>query len=115
MEPLSARLWRRYGDKAIDMLEEIRQDPSQADLFIEHTEYLRCEIEEAAESEMIVKLEDFLRRRSKISLVVRHEDIVQARGLMEACRVLFGDKAQQKYDEYLVEHSQKNPARLRLV
>ena len=73
IEPLSNRLWRRYGDKAFDLLEAIRQDPRQADLCIEHTEYLRCEIEEIAESEMIVKLEDFLRRRSKIAQVVRHE------------------------------------------
>ena len=115
IEPLSKRLWRRYGDKAIDMLEAIRQDPSQADLMIEHTEYLRCEIRETAEGEMIVKLEDFLRRRSKIALVVRHEDIIHARGLMEACQTLFGDKAQQKYAEYLAEHGEARPARLRLV
>jgi glycerol-3-phosphate dehydrogenase len=115
IEPLSERLWRRYGDKAIDMLEAIRQDPDQAELFIEHTEYLRCEIEEAAESEMIVKLEDFLRRRSKISLVVRHEDIVHARGLMEACQVLFGERAHQKYQEYVNEHGGEPTPQLRLA
>ena len=115
VEPLSARLWRRYGDTAIDMLEAIRQDPSQAELVIEHTEYLRCEIQEAADREMVVKLEDFLRRRSKISLVVRHEELIRARGLMEACRILFGEKAQQKYDEYLIEHGNSPAARLRLV
>jgi alpha-glycerophosphate oxidase/glycerol-3-phosphate dehydrogenase len=115
MEPLSKRLWRRYGDTAIDMLEAIRQDPAQAELVIEHTEYLRCEIEEAAEREMIVKLEDFLRRRSKIGLVVRHEDLIHARGLMDACRILFGDRAQQKYDEYLAEHGNPPATRLRLV
>ena len=36
--------------------------------------YLRVEIEHAAEREMGTKLEDFLRRRSKISLVVRQKD-----------------------------------------
>jgi alpha-glycerophosphate oxidase/glycerol-3-phosphate dehydrogenase len=115
IEPLSQRLWRRYGDKAIDMLEAIRQDPAQADLFIEHTEYLRCEIEEAAESEMVVKLEDFLRRRSKISQVVRHEDIISARGLMEACQVLFGERAREKYQQYLEDHDGEGIARLRLA
>ena len=115
IEPLSARLWRRYGDKAIDMLEAIRQDPGQADLLIEHTEYLRCEIEETAESEMVVKLEDFLRRRSKISQVVRHNDIIHARGLMEACQVLFGDQAQQKYQEYVDDHGGDSSPRLRLA
>ena len=113
VEPLSARLWRRYGDKAIDMLESIRQDPHQADPLIEHTEYLRCEIEEAAESEMVVKLEDFLRRRAKVSLVVRHRDVVSARGLMEACEILFGDDAQARYEEYLADHATPEEAHRR--
>jgi alpha-glycerophosphate oxidase/glycerol-3-phosphate dehydrogenase len=97
------------------MLEAIRQDPSQAELFIEHTEYLRCEIEEAAESEMIVKLEDFLRRRSKISLVVRHQDIVSARGLKDACGVLFGKEAEARYREYVETHGASAHARLKLA
>jgi glycerol-3-phosphate dehydrogenase len=61
---------------------------------------------------MIVKLEDFLRRRSKIALVERHEDIKQASGLMEACEILFGDQAQEKFDEYFQEQKpgQEEPA-----
>ena len=108
-EALSARLWRRYGDRAFDMLEAIRQDPAQAELFIQHTEYLRCEIEEAAESEMIVTLEDFLRRRSKIALVVRHDDIIHAKGLRDACAVLFGDEAETRYNEYVSARSDEVP------
>ena len=30
-EPLSTRLWRRYGAAALGLLEAIRQDPSQAE------------------------------------------------------------------------------------
>jgi glycerol-3-phosphate dehydrogenase len=101
-EPLSERLWRRYGDKAIDMLEAIREDPVQAQLLIENTEYIRCEIVEAAHSEMIVTLEDFLRRRSKISLVLRPEEIAQSPGLKEACEILFGDQAEQRLQEFLL-------------
>ncbi len=104
-EPLSERLWRRYGAEALPMLEAIRRDPRQAELLIEGTEYLRCEIQHAAEREMIVKLEDFLRRRSKIALVVRKEDIRQAAGLLEACRILFGDRAEEKLDEYFAPTS----------
>jgi len=50
---------------------------------------------------MITKLEDFLRRRSKIALVVRKEDIRQSPGLMEACEMLFGEEAKAKFEEYL--------------
>jgi glycerol-3-phosphate dehydrogenase len=52
----------------------------------------------------LIKLEDLLRRRSKISLVVRQEerqeerqeDILRAPGLKEACEILFGDEADAK-------------------
>jgi len=101
-EQLTQRLWRRYGAEAIQMVEAIRQDPRQAELLIDGTEYLRCEIRQAAEREMIVKLEDFLRRRSKISLVVRREDIRDAQGLKEACEILFGDQARAKFEEYFI-------------
>jgi glycerol-3-phosphate dehydrogenase len=99
-EKLTHRFWRRYGAQAFEMLENIRANPSAADLLIENAEYVRCEIEQAARREMITKLEDFLRRRSKISLVVKNQDLAESAGLKEACRILFGDKAEQKYDEY---------------
>jgi len=99
-EKLSTRLWRRYGSEALGLLEAIRRDPRQAEAIIETSEYLRCELDEAARREMVVKLEDFLRRRSKIALVVRHEDIRAAPGLREACRILFGDEADARIEEY---------------
>ncbi len=100
-EVLSQRFWRRYGSDAVNMLERIRENPRQSELLIEHSEYLRCEIEHAARKEMIVKLEDFLRRRSKISLVVRQNDLLTAPGLKEACQILFGDEAEAKFKEYV--------------
>jgi alpha-glycerophosphate oxidase/glycerol-3-phosphate dehydrogenase len=100
-EPLSERFWRRYGESAFGLLERIREDESCASLLIENAEYTRCEIELAARREMIVKLEDFMRRRSKIELVVRNEDIAAAPGLREACDILFGDDAQARLQEYL--------------
>jgi hypothetical protein len=52
---------------------------------------------------MVVKLEDFLRRRSKIALVVRRDAIRDAAGLREAARILFGDEADAKIAEYFGE------------
>lgn len=99
-EKLSTRLWRRYGGEALGLLESIRADPRMAETIIETSEYLRCEIDEAARREMVVKLEDFLRRRSKIELVVRRQEIERAPGLREACRILFGDEAEERLQEY---------------
>jgi glycerol-3-phosphate dehydrogenase len=99
-EPLSTRLWRRYGESALRLLEDIRADPAMAEVLIAGTEYIRGELYHAARREMITKLEDFLRRRSKIALIARKENIERAPGLIEACRILFGDEATQKYIEY---------------
>jgi len=99
-ELLTKRLWRRYGSHALELLEMIRQDPANAELLIENAEYLRCEVALAARLEMITTLDDFLRRRSKIALVVRREDILAAPGLMDACKLLFGQDAEQALAEY---------------
>lgn len=107
-EMLSKRLWRRYGTNALEILEGIREDPDRGKLLIKNAEYLRGEIELAARREMITKLEDFLRRRSKISLVLRHQEVIDAPGLKEACKILFGDQAEEKLTEYLRVMSDKN-------
>lgn len=106
IESLSSRLWRRYDRQAFELLAEIREDPRQAEILIKGTDYIRCEIRLAKHQEMIIKLEDFLRRRSKIALVVKHADIQQAEGLMEACEILFGEQAKEKYAEYFQERSE---------
>jgi len=115
-EPLSRRLWRRYGAEALRLLEDIRRDPRMAEVLIEGAEYLRCEIEQAARREMIVKLDDFLRRRSKIALVLTKDDLERAPGLREACRVLFGEDADARFDEYFaratVSRGEPEPAPL---
>jgi len=100
-EPLTQRLWRRYGGNALELLEDIRQHPRQAERLMKDAEYLRCEIEHTARHEMVAKLEDFLRRRSKITQVVRNRDIVDAPGLKDACKIFFGDEADAKLKEYV--------------
>lgn len=99
-EPLSTRLWRRYGEDALPMLDAIERDSSQARQVIEGAEYIRCELEHAARTEMITTLEDFLRRRSKISLVMREDEILAAPGLLAACRILFGERASERLEEF---------------
>ncbi|MEQ6917299.1 glycerol-3-phosphate dehydrogenase/oxidase [Halomonas aquatica] len=104
-EPLSTRLWRRYGAQALEMLEDIRQDPRQGEVLIEGTEYLRCELKLARRREMVTRLEDFLRRRSKVSLVVPEQTIRNSPGLREACDILFDDQAEARLEEYLATSS----------
>ncbi|MFZ4735942.1 MAG: glycerol-3-phosphate dehydrogenase/oxidase [Bradymonadia bacterium] len=99
-EPLSERFWRRYGARARPLLDRIEADRGGAEVVIDAAEYLRVEVEEAAHSEMVVRLEDFLRRRSKISLVMRHDTLAASPGVFEACRVLFGEGAEEAWSAY---------------
>lgn len=102
-EPLSDRLWRRYGRRAFSMLEAIRSDPAMGEDIIDSADYLRVELHNAAQHEMIVKLDDFMRRRSKIDLVVHDDDIRHAAGLTEAAQILFGPDAERRLAEYFTE------------
>ncbi|MGA0971329.1 MAG: FAD-dependent oxidoreductase [Ilumatobacteraceae bacterium] len=102
-EPLSRRLWRRYGRRAFDMLEVIRDDPSMADDVMDSADYIRVELHNAAEHEMIVRLDDFMRRRSKIDLVVHDDDVVSSPGLREVAEILFGADADRRLEEYLAQ------------
>jgi len=102
-EVLSKRLWRRYGAQAIGLLENIRENPDMAEPLIEGTDYIRCELTQATRREMIVTLEDFLRRRSKLALVARHEDLKQSQGIKDACEILFGEEAPERWSEYFGE------------
>jgi glycerol-3-phosphate dehydrogenase len=106
-EPLSTRLWRRYGESALRLLEDIRADESMAEVLIVGTEYIRGELYHAARREMITRLDDFLRRRSKIALIARTNTIREAPGLFEACRILFGDKAEDKFEAYFSHRPSK--------
>jgi glycerol-3-phosphate dehydrogenase len=102
-EPLSDRLWRRYGRRAFDLLEAIRSDPAMGEDIMDSADYLRAELHNAAEHEMIVKLDDFMRRRSKIDLVVTDEAIRTSPGLHEVAEILFGDEADRRLEQYFTE------------
>ncbi len=73
------------------MLEAIREDPSMGDDIMDSADYLRVELHLAAGTEMVTRLDDFLRRRSKIALVVRDDDVRDSDGLCEVAEILFGD------------------------
>ena len=99
-ESLSTRLWRRYGEDALGILELIVEDKSLCEPLIPGTGIRRCEIDYIKKSEMIVELEDFLRRRSKLGLIMRPEALKESEDLKEVCTILFGEDAPQRYEKY---------------
>jgi glycerol-3-phosphate dehydrogenase len=98
IEPLSMRLWRRYGSDALSILESIANDWRMTDVVF--AGFIRGELQYIGQREMVTKLEDFLRRRSLLALTERSSTLAADRGLTEACQILFGDEAQSKLDEY---------------
>lgn len=104
VEPLSVRFWRRYGERAHEILDAVVKDRSSASPVSEGLAVARCELDYAAVHEMVTKLEDFVRRRSDIALIETN-DHLYATGALQAiaCR-LFGNSAEEKLQEYLAEH-----------
>ncbi len=100
VEPLTDRLWRRYGRRAFQMLDAIRQDPAMGEDIMKSADYLRVELHLAAGTEMVTKLEDFLRRRSKITQVIPESEVRNSPGLREVAEILFGDDADDKLNDY---------------
>ncbi len=102
-EKLSQRLWRRYSLDALGMLDAIEQDPSLTEPLVDNTGVRYCELDYLVQNEMIVSLEDYLRRRSKIELVVERDVLKNSKGLREICKRLFGQDAEKRYREYFIE------------
>ena len=100
------RLWRRYGEDAFGIMELIKKDKSQCEPLIPGTGIRRCEIEYIKESEMIVELEDFLRRRSKLALIMDRKALKESEDLKEICKTLFGDDAELRYERYFSDQDE---------
>ncbi|MCW7539795.1 FAD-dependent oxidoreductase [Aquabacterium sp. A7-Y] len=95
------RLWRLYGEDAFALLKEIQADASAAEVPIEGSGYMRCELTWIARREMVTTLEDFLRRRSTLELTLGRQRLRASPGLREACHLLFGAAAEPQYQAYV--------------
>ncbi len=103
-EMLSDRLWRRYGEKALPMLDAIELDETMTEPLVEGTGIRKCEIEYIAANEMVVTLEDYLKRRSKLEYLLSYEELKGLKSIYETCEKLFGDEAHNKYEEYFSKY-----------
>lgn len=75
-----------------------KDDPSMADIVIGG--YTRAELLHIAETEMVVHLADFLRRRSQLEPTIGRTALLNDPGLEEAARILFGDNARRELEAY---------------
>lgn len=96
----SERLWRLYGDDALAIAERIKADPGLIEHVLPEAPILFAEVAHMAEHELVFDLEDFLRRRTRLSQVVRHEVLQQSAGLKKAAGMLFGADAEARWQAY---------------
>jgi len=104
-EPSSSRLWRRYGSKAFELLDQIESNPELKEELIPGSECLKVEAAHARDHEMVVHLEDFLRRRTKISMMISQKNLEENPATKEACQILFGDHSDDRWTSF-IESSQ---------
>ena len=107
-EPLSEKLWRRYGERAAALIGDIQQSPAMAEEIIPGSGYLRCEVSLAAEREMVTRLEDYLRRRTELSLVTPAAELTHGDHLKEMSRLLFRTDGERRVAEYLGDSQETN-------
>lgn len=81
---VAAVLWRRHGEAAHAVVDAIKADPTAAEPVMPESDVLVAEIDLYAGREMIVHLEDFLRRRTKLAMLHRAESLADEPGLKEA-------------------------------
>ncbi len=107
-EPMAATLWRRYGRRAHEVLDQLRKDPSLATSTLTCSDHLAAELPVIAATEMVVHLEDFLRRRSKIAMLERRETIAADPGFNTLAEGLFGADAADRIEAYRQLHTNPN-------
>ncbi len=81
-------LWRRHGRAAHKVLDNIEADSAQGQPVLSESDVLRAELPLFAEREMIVTVDDFLRRRTKLALIHRVGELSADPGMIEVERVL---------------------------
>ena len=68
-------LWRRYGRRANFVLDRVIANPALAEILWDDPRYMKAEIVEIGEHEMVARVEDFLRRRTSLSLTEHGEEL----------------------------------------
>lgn len=92
------RLWRCYDHDALGILQSIRRDPEM--MAVVAGSVIMAEVHHMAEHEQVVHLDDFLRRRTRLALVVPKQSLRENPRVKEACRLLFGGRADEEWIRY---------------
>ncbi len=92
------RIWRRHGKTGFKALEMIKRDPGMLEKML--AGITRAELLLMREDEMVVHLDDFLRRRTHLALTEHRAALRCHPALPETARILFGKNAEKEIERY---------------
>jgi len=81
-------LWRRHGTAANRIVDAIIDDESSAEPIMDETDILGAEIALYLEREMVVNIDDLLRRRTKLAMLHRPDDLARHPGINAITKTL---------------------------
>ncbi len=84
-------LWRRHGRRTREVLDAVAEDPGLGEEVSGLGGPTRAEVSVMGRHERIVRIEDFLRRRTMLSLMHRPEELASDPGIRLAAGMLLGD------------------------
>ncbi len=93
------RLWRYYGSRALQLIQRLADEPDAGEVILQADGVTRAELELVRDNEMVVMLEDFLRRRTLLAQTYLRTDLA-GHAMLRVCEILFGERARQRYTEY---------------
>lgn len=97
---IADRLWRNYGDEALTILQLMREEQDLRTPIIASSPVVLAEAVYMAREELVFHLEDFLRRRTRLALVVPRSELAASKNLFRACEILFGERAADEWQNY---------------
>jgi glycerol-3-phosphate dehydrogenase len=72
------RFWAWYGERTLELVDQVNEDPASAMSIFPNSDIIRAELDLMQRTEMIVSIDDFLRRRTLLAQTTDARDLAVA-------------------------------------
>ncbi len=103
LKTLSEKWWMRHEEMSLDLLVMLEGDVKLSEELFPGAEVVWAEVTLMAANELILHLEDFLRRRTRLALLFSFEDLKAQPALVRVSEILFGHASNEKWNEYFLK------------
>lgn len=99
-EPLTERLWRRYGRDALSIARMLERQPGAARVLFYGSDFTLGELLYASSQEMVTNLDDLLRRRSDLAMTIAADKLEDSELLQRINQTFFDNPPDYQWQEY---------------